>query len=130
MNDLTVRFKVNFRKSYRRDKGTAAAASEDVPKKTGKSKSAIATKPGATRIARMLALAYFVERQVEAEKIRDYATAARRLGISRARITQVMNLLNLPVPLQESILAGGRDICERQLRKFYAHQWEITGLVH
>ena len=64
----------------------------------------------------MLALVYFVERQVEAGAIRDYATAARRLGISRARMTQVMNLLNLPVATQEAILAGA-DVSERGLRR-------------
>jgi hypothetical protein len=63
----------------------------------------------------MLALAYFIERQVEAGKIRDYATSARRLGISRARMSQMMNLINLPVAKQEAILSGAM-MSERELR--------------
>ncbi len=123
MNDLTVRFKVNFRKAYRRGKETVSG--QETPKDADgpKAKNTVNAMPGATRIARMLALAYFIERQVEAGKIRDYATAAKRLGISRARMTQVMNLLNLPVHLQETILAGGRYVCERQVREMRDSNW-------
>ncbi|MBI4584575.1 MAG: hypothetical protein HY717_11220 [Planctomycetes bacterium] len=128
MNDLTVKFKVNFRKVCWRRK-EPATTSQHTPKEATPSKAtAIAAKPGATPIARMLALAYYVERQVEAGAIRDYASAARWLGISRARMTQVMNLLNLPVPLQETILAGGKDLSERQIRKLHVPQWGHTKL--
>ncbi len=36
--------------------------------------------------------------------------------MSRARLSQVMNLLNLPLETQESILLGKLDIHERRLR--------------
>jgi len=73
------------------------------------------TKP-APRIARQLALAHYIERLVEQGVLKDYAQAARRLGISRARMTQVMNLLNLAVGIQEGILLGDLEVSERQLR--------------
>jgi hypothetical protein len=68
------------------------------------------------RTARMLALAYKVEAMVEAGEIKDYAEGARRLGITRARMTQVLALLNLARSIQEAILAGGHVLTERLLR--------------
>ena len=53
---------------------------------------------------------------------RDYADAARRLDLTRARITQITNLLLLAPAIQEAILdlpltMGRRDpITERRLR--------------
>ena len=55
-------------------------------------------------VARRLALAYFVDRCVEAGVLSDYADAARRLGITRARMTQIMNLQLLPIETQIRIL--------------------------
>ena len=112
MSELTVRFKVNFRKACKRKKESAA---NQEASKDAKSPKTATTKPGATRIARMLALAYFVERQVETGVIKDYAEAARRLGISRARMSQIVNLINLSVSFQETILLGAK-VSERGLR--------------
>ena len=64
----------------------------------------------------MLALAHLVERKVETGEFRDYAEAARALGISRARMTQVMNLLVLSPKVQERILSGESTFSERGLR--------------
>ncbi len=69
-----------------------------------------------SRIARMLALAHFIERQVEAGAMADYAEAARLLGITRSRIAQVMNLLNLSPSIQEAILSARINTGERKLR--------------
>jgi hypothetical protein len=64
----------------------------------------------------MLALAHYVEREIEAGKIPDLAAAAHALGITRARMTQVANLLLLAPDIQERILAGGLRWSERRLR--------------
>ena len=50
------------------------------------------------------------------------ADLARKLGISRARVTQMLNLLKLPEELKEEIEAmgdywGRRLVAERMLRK-------------
>lgn len=73
------------------------------------------------RVARMLALAHKIDAMVRGGEFRDYADAARRLGLTRARVTQVMNLVLLAPAIQERILdlppVLGRDpISERLLR--------------
>ncbi len=72
--------------------------------------------PPPTRLARQLALAYYIERQVESGELESYAEAARLLGMSRARISQVMNLLTLSPGIQEAILTGRIRASERELR--------------
>ena len=57
-------------------------------------------------VARRLALAYYVERCLDAGLIQSYAEAARKLGITRARMTQVMDLLILPAEEPERLLCG------------------------
>lgn len=64
----------------------------------------------------MLALAHLVERKVETGELSDYAEAARTLGISRARMTQVMNLLVLSPEVQEAVLLGKGCRSERGVR--------------
>jgi predicted XRE-type DNA-binding protein len=73
------------------------------------------TGPKATRLARQLALAYLVDRLVEDGTL-TYAEAARRLGVSRARVNQIANLQWLRVAVQGRILAGEIDGTERDLR--------------
>jgi len=68
------------------------------------------------RVARMLALAHFIERAVERGDLRDYTEAARLFGLSRARITQVMNLVLLSPTIQARILTGSTGVWERSLR--------------
>ena len=74
------------------------------------------TRPKATRLARQLALAYEIDRIVEDGAL-TYGEAARRLGVSQARISQIASLRWLPVSVQERILAGTIDGTERDLRK-------------
>ncbi len=68
------------------------------------------------RAARMLALAHHIERLVEAGELADYAAAARALGLTRARLTQVMSLLLLAPEIQERLLVGDLVVTERSLR--------------
>ena len=73
-------------------------------------------KKSTPRIAQLLALAYLIERKVEACSVKDYADAAKRLGLTRARVTQVMNLLLISPEIQEMILVGEVRLSERQAR--------------
>jgi len=82
------------------------------------------------RVARLLALAYRIDAMVRAGELRDLAHAARVMGLTRARVTQVMNLLLLAPEIQEAILemppvTKGRDtITERTLRRIVAEaEW-------
>ena len=74
------------------------------------------------RVARRLALAHNIDAKIRAGEFRDLADAARAIGVTRARMTQIANLLLLAPEIQEAILAlpptlAGRDsITERTLR--------------
>jgi predicted XRE-type DNA-binding protein len=73
------------------------------------------------RIAVTLALAHMIQRAIDRGEIRDQAEAARRLGVTRARITQLIGLTFLSPDLQERLLAvgGSPDVrvpTERQIR--------------
>ena len=81
--------------------------------------------PPVSRVARMLALAHYIDRLVENGGIKDYAEVARRLEITRARMAQITNLLNLSPYLQESILSGEIKVSERRLRSTLKHvDWQ------
>ncbi len=71
---------------------------------------------GPSLTARMLALAHHIERRIDAGAIPDYATAARALGVTRARLTQLMNLLLLIPEIQQQVLLGCQRNTERALR--------------
>jgi hypothetical protein len=78
------------------------------------------------RVARLLALAHWFEKLIGHGAVRDYADLARLGHVTRARLTQIMNLLNLAPEIQEEILwlpvveNGGDPIHERQLRRLVA----------
>ena len=74
------------------------------------------------RVARLLAQAHDVETRVESGEFRDYADVARHHGLTRARLTQVMNLLLLAPDIQAEVLAlrfppGREPVTERHLRQ-------------
>jgi len=56
------------------------------------------------RIARLLALAWHIDGLVRSGRLASYATAARLGHVSRARLSQIMSLLNLAPDLQERLL--------------------------
>jgi DNA invertase Pin-like site-specific DNA recombinase len=78
------------------------------------------------RITRLLALAVRFEDLLRKGTVKDYADLARLGGVSRARMTQIMQLRNLAPAIQERILlhapvsAAGDDVHERVLRRVAA----------
>jgi hypothetical protein len=56
------------------------------------------------RVSRLMALAIHFEGLLRAGKLKDYANIARLGHVSRARVTQIMNLLMLAPDIQEEIL--------------------------
>jgi hypothetical protein len=74
------------------------------------------------RVARLMALAIRFDDLIRSGAITDQADLARLGHVSRARVTQIMNLLHLAPSIQEEILflprvTNGRDpITERDLR--------------
>jgi len=65
---------------------------------------AAVTVENAPRITRLMALAVKFEGLIQQGVVKDYAELARLGQVSRARITQIMNLLNLAPDIQEAIL--------------------------
>ena len=74
------------------------------------------------RVALPLARAHDLQARIDAGEYADYADAARQNGYTRARITQIMNLLLLAPDIQAEVLAlrfppGREPITERDLRR-------------
>jgi hypothetical protein len=61
-----------------------------------------------SRVARLMALAIRFDTLVRSGEVRDQAELARLGRVSRARISQIMNLLQLAPDLQERLLFLGR----------------------
>lgn len=101
---------------FRVQRGRAKVFSQDEP---------IPSKPEPKRplrVARMLALAHRMQAMLDSGEVEDQATLARRLGFSRARVTQLLALLLLAPDIQEEILfimvPPGRDpVTEHGLRE-------------
>ncbi|HUT52167.1 MAG TPA: hypothetical protein VM658_02130 [bacterium] len=78
------------------------------------------------RVTRLMALAIKFDVMLARGEVRDFADLARLGFVSRARITQIMNLLTLAPDLQEALLSlprttTGRDpIREQNLRPITA----------
>ena len=73
-------------------------------------------------VAKLLALAIRFDQLVSDGVVANYAELARLGRVSRARVTQIANLLNLAPDIQEEILflepadSGRERITERELR--------------
>ncbi len=114
MSKLTVTYKIKAKKQKPGKKPDAPVATSG-------------TRP-VSRAARMLALAHYVERLVEEGSVKSYADAARQLGVSRARMAQITNLLNLPPRVQEGLLLGDLHLSERRVRALMGRaEWEGQG---
>lgn len=108
-----VEFKVHFR-ATRRGKKRAVVGERPV---------APAVPPGnLPRVTRLMALAIRFEQLIRDGEVRDLADVARLGHVTRARVTQIMNLLHLAPDIQEALLnlprvESGRDpMTERDLR--------------
>lgn len=62
--------------------------------------------PRIPRVTRLMALAIKFQEMVDRGEVRDYADLARLGYVSRARLTQIMNLLLLAPDIQEELLTS------------------------
>jgi hypothetical protein len=74
------------------------------------------------KVARMLALAHHIQDAIDRGVVADRAAVARKLGFTRARITQLLDLRLLAPDIQTSVLEleavdGVEPIAERALRE-------------
>lgn len=104
-------------KLFRVRKGRGKRFEKEPPKESEK---------GPARIALQLALAYRIQRAIEAGEIRDQAEAARQLGLTRARVSQLLDLTLLAPDIQERLLnVEAVSLSERGLRVVAAiDAWE------
>ena len=115
MPELTVSKRITF--------ATASRGRVRIRKATEPEESA---PPPLPRITRLMALAIKLDGLLASGAITDQAELARAGCITRARATQIMNLLHLAPDIQEAVLhlppvAKGRDpVTERDLRPIAA----------
>lgn len=114
---VTVEFDVHFGRTaagQRRVRSGPAPVKPEVP---------VGSVP---RISRLMALAIRCEELIRSGEVADYAELARLGHVTRARMTQIMNLLNLAPDIQEAILflsptmQGHDSIGEREVRPIAA----------
>lgn len=83
------------------------------------------------RVSRLMALALRIERLVQDGEVASFAEVARLGHVTRARVAQIVGLLNLAPDIQEGILflppvERGRDpVSDRDLRPIACvHEWK------
>jgi hypothetical protein len=126
MSGLTVKSKVHFQRHGHGCPKRLMAGENPAPKlHVGR----------IPRVARLMALAIRFEGLLRQGDVRDYAEIARLANVTRARVSQIMNLLLLAPDIQESILflepiEKGRDtLLLKHLQPIALEEdWEVQGL--
>jgi len=75
-------------------------------------------------ITKLLALAHYYQMLLNTGEAADYAEIAKLTGVSRARVTQIMNLTFLAPEIQQALLCeplSGKKNTERSIRKIAEH---------
>lgn len=86
-------------------------------------------------VAHMLALAHHLQRAIDKGLVADRAAVARKLGLTRARVTQLLDLLLLAPDLQLRVLKleavdGHEPTSERPLRQVaHATGWDTQRTI-
>ena len=83
------------------------------PARTAKRAQASRPTAGLPGVVKLLVLAYQIEQAIDEGRARDYADIARQLGVTRARVTQIVSLLLLSPDIQAAILTGSADLIGR-----------------
>jgi hypothetical protein len=118
---------------------TAAVITQRVSFRTKRrAKAEARAEPRTQRVVHALALAHHIDKKIRCGELRDYAHAAKVLGVTRARVSQITGLLLLAPDIQAAVLdlpETRRDsITERQLREIvaeplWAKQMRLWGLI-
>lgn len=113
MNGLSIKQQVHFTRG-RSGRKRLEPGEKPAGKRT--------TPPAVPRVSRLMALAIHFDQLIRDGVVADYADLARLGRVTRARVTQIMNLLNLAPNIQEELLflakpENGRErITEKGLR--------------
>jgi len=116
---LTTEYKVHFEVGRKTRKKLKEGAAPPDPQTL--------VEPGTVpRVSRLMALAIRLERLLREGVARDYADLARLGGVTRARLTQIMNMLLLAPDIQEELLflprtiEGRHPVTEHDMRRIAA----------
>lgn len=106
---LTITKQVHFGRARRGRKQVREGAAETVP-----------NPDRIPRVTRLMALAIHMDDLIQRGEVTDYAELARLAHVTRARVTQIMNLTHLAPDIQEEILdlprsPGDRDPIREQM---------------
>ena len=94
-------------------------------KERAKEPSAVRSRTKGDRVARLLALAHYLERLIEAGEVASYGEVARALGLTQPRVSQIMSLLFLSPAIQEWVLLGGATAGSGALQRVVRKpEWE------
>lgn len=88
--------------------------------------------PRIPRVTRLMALAIKFQDMVDGGDVRDYADLARLGHVTRARMSQIMNLLLLAPDLQEALLYCNKEISitERGVRSAVREvEWKTQRVI-
>ncbi len=91
---LTIKREIHFGRQARGRKGL----------ETGPPPAPVVPEGRVARVARLMALAIRLDGLLRAGAIKDYGELARLGHVTRARVSQVMNLVNLAPDIQEALL--------------------------
>jgi len=94
---LTINCKVHFQRS---EHGARELRSGNGPMATAP----LAAEGRVPKLARLMALAIRFDDVIRKVAVKDFAELARVGHVTRARVTQIMNLLNLAPDIQEQII--------------------------
>ncbi|MGD9791127.1 MAG: hypothetical protein AB7Q00_08805 [Phycisphaerales bacterium] len=114
---ITMDFKVHFTSGH---SGSRVIQEGDAPRPFPQAGGRV------PRISRLMALAIRFDEMVRSGEMADYAEIAALGHVTRARVSQIVNLLNLAPDIQEEILfhprvAGDREaVPERRVREVAA----------
>lgn len=92
------------------------------PKPDAAAKPAVTPESSPSRAAITLAFAHLVQRAIDRGEIKDQAEVARRLGVTRARVTQLVGLTLVTPQTQDRVLllnslGGVEPLAERNPRR-------------
>lgn len=98
-----------------RVRGRATVFEEEAPEPSVPVHDDVTARPAP--VAVMLALAWKIQGAIDRGEVKDRAEVARMMGVSRARVTQILDLTLLSPEVQENTLRSAPNLwSERALR--------------
>ena len=102
---LTAKHKLEFKTGKRAAKTIVEAGTQPEQPTPGR----------LPRITKMMALAIRLDHLIKSGKVKDQAELARAGQVSRARLTQIMTMLQLAPDIQEHLLFLPRSDCQDKI---------------